>query len=382
MRNTPKFCQVCLSQQIILLSGSVYCEKCEVYYQLENGNQFVAAIPVSEIDQMGPDLCKKCEGIKKSNRKIECTSFNDFTKKIKLCGKCKSINHSFLKNLYFRNFVLCRKTKAIYGKAYKFMFFTFALFALITQKNVSNLVTNSLEYTLNSLKDKDLNRVQNFFVNIFQWIFAKIIVLENKIMINNRNVMAKVNDVLREKIHFSQIKAKIMLFSTCLYDNSLFLQNLHKNIIRIFSSLDSLKFFINKKVIVLFSFLKLFFIRHSNSDFVCKTIEAWSAILYSISIRHIMYGWCMWIKTGYSGVFSLFVMTFFAFTKILIMDIYFYVSVFFYICSATQKYSVISENLNRAAEIKEFLSKISFKKENLKNKNYKDISNSTPILIN
>ena len=192
MKNPPKYCQVCLSNRIVILNSSVYCEKCDVYYQIENNNQFVSAIPVSEMDTFGPELCSKCSARKMNDKKIKCTGFNDYYNKIRLCKLCKVTNKEYLKNLYYRNFILCKKIKNTYGTLYKISFIWLIIFSLTTQHHVSDLIIKTFLRILETVNKENLTNLQQKLYNLLYKVTGKVEGFEERMDEENRSIINRI----------------------------------------------------------------------------------------------------------------------------------------------------------------------------------------------
>lgn len=101
------YCQYCLSSSVVRLKGCLYCKDCEIYYKQENKEQIVSSIPLEETNQTFLKLCKKyniCCG--RNDRFLYVKTVNEYYRKLPFCKPCKQRNRSFIRNFYFKNFLL------------------------------------------------------------------------------------------------------------------------------------------------------------------------------------------------------------------------------------------------------------------------------------
>lgn len=117
--NTPRmaseYCQFCCSYKAKALGDALYCEKCEVYYMIKGGKQRIKTLPLVETKQRSLSLCPRCTNKTKNNRKLLVKTFNEYFKSLPYCKSCKLLNKVFLKNLFFKSFLLYKKSRAIFG---------------------------------------------------------------------------------------------------------------------------------------------------------------------------------------------------------------------------------------------------------------------------
>lgn len=60
-------------------------------------------------------LCTKCYEISHTKEKLSVKTFNEYYKKLPFCRKCKKANEVGIKNYFFKNFILYRKFRALFG---------------------------------------------------------------------------------------------------------------------------------------------------------------------------------------------------------------------------------------------------------------------------
>lgn len=108
-------CQICQSGKIRILSDTIFCENCEIYYSMNDGKQRIKALPIVETKQRTLNLCANCTKKASKNNNIQCRVFKEYLKKLPFCSPCKSLNSLFLKNLFFKNFLLHKKSKKTFG---------------------------------------------------------------------------------------------------------------------------------------------------------------------------------------------------------------------------------------------------------------------------
>jgi hypothetical protein len=104
-------CQFCSSFKTKVLNDILYCENCEIYFVLKSGSQLIKSLPVSETRQRNLNLCSSCAKKAIKNSSIRCRTFREYLKKLPYCKNCKCLNFIFLKNLFFKNFLLYKKIR-------------------------------------------------------------------------------------------------------------------------------------------------------------------------------------------------------------------------------------------------------------------------------
>ena len=112
---SSKRCQVCFSSRTVPLKDTVYCELCDIYYTMKGGRQHISTLPIKELEQASLDLCTRCRKKSGKGHIIVCRSFGDYFSKLGFCRGCKSSNRDFLKNLYYKNFLLYRTKVPLFG---------------------------------------------------------------------------------------------------------------------------------------------------------------------------------------------------------------------------------------------------------------------------
>lgn len=110
-----KHCQLCGSGKIKISNDVLFCENCEIYFAIKNGNQLIKALPITETKQRSLCLCPVCTRIAMKPAITKCRCFKEYLRKLPFCRSCKSINRDFLKNLFFKNFLLYKKTRRVFG---------------------------------------------------------------------------------------------------------------------------------------------------------------------------------------------------------------------------------------------------------------------------
>lgn len=124
-----KKCQICQSGKIRILHDTLYCANCEIYFSLDDGKQRVKSLPIVETKQRAMKLCLNCNKKYAKNNSIKCKVFLEYFKKLPFCKQCKALNSLFLKNLFFKNFLLYKKTQKTYGIFTLFFFIALAFFS-------------------------------------------------------------------------------------------------------------------------------------------------------------------------------------------------------------------------------------------------------------
>lgn len=110
-----EYCQLCCSYRARALGNTLYCEKCEVYYTVRNGKQLIKTLPLVETRQRSLNLCPRCVNKTKNSKKLLVKTFGEYFKSLPYCKSCKFLNKIFLKNLFFKSFLLYKKSRPIFG---------------------------------------------------------------------------------------------------------------------------------------------------------------------------------------------------------------------------------------------------------------------------
>lgn len=81
----------------------------------------VSSLPLRPISQCTLDLCTNCSrttALRRANYKkviARCRTVNDYIVALKFCKKCRTLNEDFLKNQYYKNFLLFRKEISVFS---------------------------------------------------------------------------------------------------------------------------------------------------------------------------------------------------------------------------------------------------------------------------
>lgn len=110
-----KQCEFCGSRKTKRLNETLFCENCEIYFALKNGTQLIKSLPITETSSRSLKLCPSCTKLASKDTLIVCKTFREYLKKLPYCKTCKSLNLIFLKNLFFKNFLLYKKIRKIFG---------------------------------------------------------------------------------------------------------------------------------------------------------------------------------------------------------------------------------------------------------------------------
>lgn len=110
-------CQICSSSRTVQLKETIYCEACDVYYSMCDGVQYVSTLPMKPSTQISPELCQRCQAKANAKKyKIRCETFQDYFSRLRYCKSCKLRNKDFLKNHYYKNFLLHRTKRTVFSK--------------------------------------------------------------------------------------------------------------------------------------------------------------------------------------------------------------------------------------------------------------------------
>ena len=187
-------CQICLSNKLIMLKDTIYCENCNIYYSIHENNQLIKSLPIKIVSQVSLELCNKCKNIERKGF-IRCKTFQQYLNKLSLCRKCKNNNRDFLGNIFYKNFLLHKKNIRIFG--WKFLLF-FIIYYYFSSNYFSSffyqiflsfvidyfaykftfsrfLFFSLLFYTT---KDLEFVRIIFFFYFLYHILFTKTIVFD------------------------------------------------------------------------------------------------------------------------------------------------------------------------------------------------------------
>lgn len=353
-----KYCQVCLSDSIIPLTGSIYCQKCDVYYQIEENTQYLSSIPVTEVDQTYVILCKKCEKFHHSSRRIKCRSYKEYLKKLRICQECKTTNLSLIKNLYYRNFISHKKTESEFGLIYKALYFFTVLSSFFNNKTRNNFsLLDFFSTGLNSLS----SAVQRVECKIFPQRLRDLVGTLVGLFINSRSYS-------RLLFLYSSLSTHINSILTLLHaivDNLKFVMVYHVN--RLGDSMCS-------------TILHRIFHRiMHHTSLLSNIVHIDPLILFSP--RHILFVWCMWLKLDSSilyptNVIRMAAYAFFLMHRVFLVDVCIFMSGFSHIYYRNRVFYEIPENMSRSQDIKEITEKLRVTKIYNNHR-----SNSEPILL-
>lgn len=164
-----KHCQLCGSGRIKLSNDIMFCENCEIYFAIKNTTQLIKSLPITETKQRSLCLCPTCTKRAMKPTITKCRFFKEYLRKLPFCRSCKSINRDFLKNLFFKNFLLYKKTRKVFG-------FTTLLVLLISwliSKPLLFPMYYYIEFSLDNLSLKKLVLTSLIFYNIIPYSFAR-----------------------------------------------------------------------------------------------------------------------------------------------------------------------------------------------------------------
>lgn len=179
-------CQFCKSHKTKLLIDTLYCENCEIYFTLKNGIQLIKTLPLAETKQRSLNFCADCTKTALKNNTVKCKTFREYIKKLPYCKSCKALNLIFLKNLFFKNFLLYKKIENQFGISLLLsIIFTWsyfenylALFYYYIEILSGNLSTSSfilISFLFYHLNRYSVFRFILFIICIFKVLFTKTI---------------------------------------------------------------------------------------------------------------------------------------------------------------------------------------------------------------
>ncbi|KAI4292584.1 hypothetical protein PAPHI01_1858 [Pancytospora philotis] len=112
-------CRMCHSYSTLRVYDSLFCEKCNVYYSLADGDYRPTSLPLREAAQTSLRLCRSCaKKYPRSNAQILASSFADYFNALSYCRVCKVVNRDYIKNHYYKNFIQHRTQRATFGWKY------------------------------------------------------------------------------------------------------------------------------------------------------------------------------------------------------------------------------------------------------------------------
>jgi len=97
------------------MNDTLYCENCEIYFTVKGRSQLIKSLPVTETKQRFLNLCSSCTKAATKSHLIKCRSFREYYKRLPYCSSCRALNLVFLKNQFFKNFLLYKKVKRVFG---------------------------------------------------------------------------------------------------------------------------------------------------------------------------------------------------------------------------------------------------------------------------
>lgn len=350
-----KICRTCLSNEIIVLSHSIYCKVCNVYYHIESENQYVSSIPVKEFDSLSVTLCIRCKSNINENRIISCINYIDFLYKLQLCSNCKKINENFLLNLYYRNFINYKKIKKAYSIWYKIIYCMIGMLGLLRDEYAIPIIITKISQYIANIETKYSSKTVNSLIHWSNISITKINDVE-KYLTNQNNLLFKTilnygdKPIIEKykqlfKIQYNKI---IYIFLEYLYD----LRNILK------------RNYINNKLAFtskIFIIEKMKYIYNLYSKLVINWII--SLLKTMCSIRYFMYCWWYWLDFQNMSIIKTIIFIFFAMNRFVMVDLLLFLKNLIYINGSIKIVYEIPEKLtNRSEEIKNGLKKLTFKK--------------------
>ncbi|EDQ31224.1 ribosomal protein L12E-L44-L45-RPP1-RPP2 [Enterocytozoon bieneusi H348] len=350
-----KICRTCLSNEIVILSHSIYCKVCNVYYHVESENQYVSSIPVKEFNCLSITLCIQCKSSINENRIISCVNYIDFLHKLHLCSNCKKTNENFLLNLYYRNFITYKKIKKTYNIWYKIIYCIIGILGLLQHEYVIPFVITKISYYISNIESKHSSKAISFLIHWSNISITKINNVE-KYLANQNNLLFKTILNYSNKPIIEKYKQLIVTqYNKTIYILTEYSYNLH-NILRQNYTNDKLAFineiFVIKKIRYIYN---LYF----------QLIANWiiSLILTVCSVRYFMYCWWYWLDFQNISIIKTIIFIFFAMNRFIVVDLLLFLKNLIYINNSIKIVYEIPEKLtNRSEEIKNGLKKLTFKK--------------------
>ncbi|ORD97729.1 hypothetical protein A0H76_1167 [Hepatospora eriocheir] len=166
-----KICQICYSPDIILLDDYLYCEKCEIYYKMDNNKQKVSCLPINQSKQIDFILCAKCNHNIKNDTEnvIICRTFRDFYQSFPICSLCKEKNSDFISRLFHNNFLNYKKEGQVFRIVTKFLF----TFMIVTY--MAHILFGFMRNMLNRSLSYFYKRVSIYLLRYFPFLPTKFI---------------------------------------------------------------------------------------------------------------------------------------------------------------------------------------------------------------
>jgi hypothetical protein len=97
---------------------------------------------MAETRQRNLNLCSHCFKKASKNCSIKCRCFGNYFKKLPFCSKCKASNRLFLKNLFFKNFLLYKRNGNIFGMTSFLISFLICNLSLFDTSKLAGLFSN------------------------------------------------------------------------------------------------------------------------------------------------------------------------------------------------------------------------------------------------
>ncbi|ORD93894.1 hypothetical protein ECANGB1_1417 [Enterospora canceri] len=246
----------------------------------------------------------------------------------------------------------------VYGKVYKGIYLIFFLISLIKQKRVTNIVTGFVQWLLAKSHFPGASKPFNFILVKLNDCLNWTMKLEQLIIEENSAMFRRLSRVIYSNAFVQYLYTTI---PTALSNNVVFSRIINALFMLMIRS-KLLLFKGKAKVAEKLEELYTAASETPNSRIQRKIYAFLSMVFYSMSTRHVMYIWYGWLKLESLTIYSAIGLAIFGCNRFLLVDIYVFLSGFMHLYESTQIYYEIPENLNRAAELNEFLKKITFKK--------------------
>ncbi|KAK6089969.1 hypothetical protein P3W45_001015 [Vairimorpha bombi] len=105
-----------------------YCSTCRSHFILTDNEQKYVSVEMDELDHLtiSDKLCYDCTiYYNTSDKIIKASCFTDYLYKLKLCKKCKEDNQKFIRNMFYKNFILYRCRESVYTHGFIMLFVIF-----------------------------------------------------------------------------------------------------------------------------------------------------------------------------------------------------------------------------------------------------------------